>query len=92
MAQHLSSVSKSSVTALASIDAEFKCFLIFASYLAERMMKFTEGNPFVQLLHDTTSLKNHNKHLAVGAVMFEPNNFSVVCLCETCRTVLQELL
>ena len=44
------------------LTAEFECFLIYVTYLAEQMLEFTEGNPFAQFIHDAATLANHHKH------------------------------
>jgi hypothetical protein len=64
------------------IAAEFQCFLIFAKYIGDEMIKWTKGNPFAQSLHDCATLRNRTKCCAIGACFmdFKVMEPHVICL------------
>ena len=49
------------------VEAEFDCFRIYVKHICATMLRFTEGNPFAQCLHDCATLANHHKCIAVGS-------------------------
>ena len=51
------------------------------------MLKFTEGNPFAQFLHDAATLANHLKSLATGAIFMDPKMMQVHRICLSMRPI-----
>ena len=64
------------------VNGEFECFLQYARFACDEMIKFTEGNPFCQNLHDCATLENHLKCMAGGAEFVDAKTFEqhVICL------------
>ena len=43
------------------VDTEFEIFKTFASYMFDKLLEYSEGNPPAQGQHDCATLENHKK-------------------------------
>ena len=66
----------------AYVVAEYGTFKAFARFMVKSVVKYAEGNPPCQSMHDCATLKSHTKIMAVGCELVDPDLdacWSVAC-------------